>query len=368
MKLIDRYVFAEWLKVFAVAVLATGGILVLHNMYDNLGNLINWGASAAEISRFYLLVLPTLVPVVLPISLLLSLIYVLGAFHRNGEITAMRAAGMNVFRITRSLWFGGFVLALLMLWLNASVVPACVEATRAVRDAARNAVSAKSSAPSAKIRQLSFFNRSSRRMWYMDCFDPAVNAAEGVSVSVLGDDGFEVSRVSAKRGFYDAPSKCWVFQNGKVVEFNPETRRVVRPLAFSRKKFENFDESPKIMMLSMRRAKDLSLRETEVLLDTIGDPDARESLPYLIRWYSIWASPFSCVVVVAIAIPFSVAGVRSNPMVGVSKTVGLFFLYYLLDGVSTSVGGRGIISPEAAAFIPIAAMLVFAMSLYRKVV
>lgn len=48
--------------------------------------------------------------------------------------------------------------------------------------------------------------------------------------------------------------------------------------------------------------------------------------------------PFACIIVVAIAIPFSVAGVRTNPMVGVSKTVGLFFVYFVLDSALGAVG------------------------------
>ena len=90
MKLLDRYVFCEWLKIFLVAICVTLGILVLHDMYSNLGKLINWGADTKQILLFYGLLSPTLVPVVLPISLLLSLIYVLGSLHRNNEITAMR--------------------------------------------------------------------------------------------------------------------------------------------------------------------------------------------------------------------------------------------------------------------------------------
>lgn len=59
---------------------------------------------------------------------------------------------------------------------------------------------------------------------------------------------------------------------------------------------------------------------------------------------------------------------RTNPMVGVSKTVGLFFVYFVLDSALGAVGGRGIIPPLWAAAIPNIAMLFFALSLYRKVV
>ena len=68
-KLLDRYIFMEWLKVFAISVGVTLGILVLHDMYNNLGDLLTWGADSREILLYYGYLAPTLIPAVLPISL-----------------------------------------------------------------------------------------------------------------------------------------------------------------------------------------------------------------------------------------------------------------------------------------------------------
>ena len=108
--------------------------------------------------------------------------------------------------------------------------------------------------------------------------------------------------------------------------------------------------------------------KVKTLIDAFNDKESYEAKPYLVRWYSIWASAFACIIVVAIAIPFSVAGVRTNPMVGVSKTVGLFFLYFVIDSIFSALGGRGYIPPLWASTIPVVAMMLFALSLYRKAI
>lgn len=368
MRLLDRYVFVEWLKVFAIALGVTLGILIMHDMYSNLGKLINWGASLREISLFYVLLAPTLIPVVLPISLLISLIYVLGALHRNNEITAMRSAGMNVFSITRTLWLAGLALSGLMLWLNADAIPVCIERSRAIYDSVnfeQQLKSAKDAGAVGVLAPLCFNDRKQGRLWFMNSFSQATNEGRGVSVSVMDADGAEKSKVMASKAVYDDAAGCWEFYNGKFMEF-AEGGTIAHESSFDRRRFEDFNEEPRIMALSMRRAKDLSLFETKALLDSFGGESARESLPYLVRWYSIWTSSFVCLIVVAIAIPFSVSGVRTNPMVGVSKTFGLFFLYYIIDNIMAAMGGRGIISPLAASVIPVVAMFAFALSLYRK--
>ena len=369
-KLLDRYVFFEWLKIFAIAIGVTLGILILHDMYGNLGALINWGADTRDILMYYAYLTPTLVPVVLPISLLLSLIYVLGALHRNNEITAMRSAGMNVFRITRALWFSGAVLAGLLLWLNASLIPHCKEMSRTIYDNARFEREMESMKISdvGKVVNMCFNNHKDGRLWFTNSFSRAASRANGVRVSVLDSAGREVSRVMAREGVYDDVDNCWFFTDGQEITYDPQTHRATKAIGFDKKYYRDFTELPNIMILSMRRPKDLSLFETETLIDALGDSSAIEAQPYIVRWYSIWASAFACIIVVAIAIPFSVSGVRTNPMVGVSKTVGLFFLFFVVDSVLAALGGRGFLPPFWAAALPIIAMLVFALSLYRKAV
>lgn len=368
MRLLDRYIFLEWLKVFIITLGVTLGILIMHDMYSNLGKLINWGADSSEIILFYLLLIPTLVPVVLPISLLMSLIYVLGALHRNNEITAMRSAGMNIFSITRSLWLAGIALSALMLWLNADLIPNCTERSRTLYDNIHFEQELKQTKDAARVGvvgQLCFNSRKDGRLWFMNSFSQATNEGRGVRVSVLDKSGRESSCVMARKAVYDDLDKNWFFVDGKEITFD-DNHRAIAERVFDKKVYKNFKEEPRIMVLSMRRQKDLSLFEAQTLLDSIGDKSSAEALPYLVRWYSIWASCFACIIVVAIAIPFSVAGVRTNPMVGVSKTFGLFFLYYIIDNIMTAMGGRGIISPAIAAILPVAAMFIFALILYRK--
>ena len=46
------------------------------------------------------------------------------------------------------------------------------------------------------------------------------------------------------------------------------------------------------------------------------------------------------------------SGVRVSPAVGVSKSIGLFFVYFILSGIATPLGGSGILDPAWAAIMP----------------
>ena len=373
-KVIDRYILWEWLKVFGIAVIVMLGILLMNDMYSTLGNLFESGINAVDILKYYLFLSVTLVPIFLPISLLLSFMFVLGAMHRNNEITAMRAAAMNDLRITRSLWIASFVIAGIFMVLNAAVIPVCKENSRKIYDIAiieKEKTMATRVSEAGVVRLLYFYNRNENRLWSIDKFNFRTNRATGVEVSIFDSNSKEVERLIAEEAIYDDVAKNWTFydirkwrrdrnKDGQVVNFRPEkiTERKVT--------FEKFNESPELMKLFMGRPSDMSFYENNKILQAL-DENSKDALPYLVRKYSIWVSPMICLVVLAIAIPFAMTGVRTNPMVGVSKTMAMFFGYFLLENIMTGLGGSGSIKPLWAAAVPPLCILVFTLLLYRKI-
>ena len=84
------------------------------------------------------------------------------------------------------------------------------------------------------------------------------------------------------------------------------------------------------------------------------------------RYYSLLADTLGPLIVIAIAIPFAVTGVRVNPAVGVSKSFGLFFLYYILTNIASSLATKNIVDPVVAAWLPNLGMITLAAWLFAK--
>ncbi|MBR4596993.1 MAG: LptF/LptG family permease [Opitutales bacterium] len=369
MRIVDRYVFVEWLKVFAATVGVTLGILILNDMYNELDDLLGFKASAPRICYYYWLLVPSFVPVILPISLLISVVFILGNFHKNNEIVAMRASGMNVWQITRSLWIAGFLLSCFLFWMNASVVPTSKENAATLYNNLKFESERKSNKNGAlvgKISLLCFKNETDGRLWFINKFSQASKKAYGVEIHLMDKNGRETSKILAKEGVFDDLDMCWFFTNGQQIFFDAETSSSVKAEVFDKKYYREFKEDPQIMKLSMSRPKDLSLFELKKLILASGDRDSENMRPYTEQLVSLWVSPFACIIVVAIAIPFSISGVRTNPMVGVSKTAGLFFSYYLIDSLFSAMGSSGLMPVVLAAILPNLLMLLLALSMYRK--
>ena len=120
------------------------------------------------------------------------------------------------------------------------------------------------------------------------------------------------------------------------------------------------------MMLIDRRPIDLSFTELRQLIDYFSRQNNPKAVPYAVRYYGLIADILGPLIVIAIAIPFAVAGVRVNPVVGVSKSIGLFFFYFILKSMAESLATKQLLDPDLAAWLPDMGMAALAVILFVR--
>lgn len=370
MNLIDRHIFGEWLKAFALAMGVTLGLLLLEDLYDDLPDLLGFGAGPREIGRYYMLLVPSFLPTVMPLALMISILMSLGGLHRGNEINALQSCGMSLLRITRTLWAAGLALTGLLLYLNAHLVPWSVEQSRLLRENLEfaNQLSERPEEEVGILQNLAFYNRKERRLWFMNSFSEYSYQGFGITISTFDKGNRETSRLMAGDGYYDDFDGYWVFHKGREITFGEDGFDPVRSLPFDKKIMPSFKEDPNLMKALEKRPKDLSFLELKRVLDKLSVGEDPRVRAYEVRYNGILANPFSALIVVGLAIPFAVSGVRVNPMIGVSKSFGLFFAYYLGSTLCTIMGEREVLASWAAAWLPIGAMFLLALWLHRKAI
>jgi lipopolysaccharide export system permease protein len=346
---------------------ATLAVLLLYDLYGQLGDLRSYGAHGGQVLLYFAVLLPSYLPAVLPLSQLVSLLFSVGNLHRHNEIIAMRAAGISLWRISQPLWLGGLVLALALLVLNASIVPWSVEHARSFLENLRYQSEARQRTNNEVgiIPQLTYDNFQQHRLWFINHFSDYAYRGFGVTVYELNDAGQDKRHVLAKEGYFDDTAGHWVLLNGRELLFD-NTGQELRSLAFVERAFPEFTEKPTLMKMLRQRPNDLSLAELHDALE-LAPPSENPSMhAFAVRYYEIQASPFVCLIIVGLAVPFAVAGVRVNPMVSASKSVGLFFAYYVVQQLCTHLSNPDYLPPLIAAWLPIVLMLGLAVWLFRR--
>lgn len=123
MKILPRYVIREHVGPLIFSLSALTILLLLNQVAKQFGQLVGKGLSWGVIGEFFLLSIPFIVAMTLPMAVLVAVLYGFSRLVAENEVTALRASGVSVNRIVAPVMAGGVVLALLMLLFNDQVLP-----------------------------------------------------------------------------------------------------------------------------------------------------------------------------------------------------------------------------------------------------
>lgn len=364
----DRHLLREWLTILGLVLTATIGLMLVQVLYDDFRTLRDLGARGMDMWMYFFVTMPSFLAVVLPLALLLSLLFVLGKLHRANEFTALRAAGVSLLRITAPVWLVGVVACGMAWWLNSSVVPWSVETSRSLKESLEFRKQARTVAADriGAVDSVAFNNPRAQRMWFFNRYSQVLHRGFGVTVSELDGQRRELSRIVAAEAAPNQRGDGWTFKSGRELTFDAATGELQGTAPFTVKVVGRYHEDPKLMLLIDRPVRDLSFPELRLMIDYFTDENSEKITPYAVRYFSLIADTLGPLIVIAIAIPFAVTGVRVNPAVGVSKSFGLFFLYYILTNIASSLATKQVIDPLLAAWLPNLGMIGLAVWLFAK--
>ena len=181
--LLDRYLIAGFLKIFALSLLCLTALYLVVDFFDRIENLLKAGAPLWTSLRYFLYKLPLLISRVVGFAALFSTLFFLGTLSRNQEITAMRSSGLSLRRISLPLLLCSLFLALLVFFCNEALVPIF---TRKAQDIYKTEVRKK---PLRSVLGTEdFWIPGAGSFIRVDHFDTRENTLKGVSVFLLHRD------------------------------------------------------------------------------------------------------------------------------------------------------------------------------------
>ena len=357
MRLLDRYQLREFLVAFGYCL---AGILVFWLSFEllgEMGDLRKRGVGVLATIEYLVHRLPLSLLLQIPVSLLLSLLYVLTQHTRHNELVAMRAAGIGIGRICLPYFIVGVLLSGVLLALNEYAVP----------DAAARAEAALQAASGAEPEEardwrynLNFRDHKTGRIWWIRGFNVASGDLAGAHVQWPAADGGREELI-AERGHWDRGA--WEFEGVTRLTFPPGAGAVAVQSQTNRMEVTDFPETPahlrsevKIsrMLGSLKKSRQVQLSLREIL--TYRELH-RELSPRFDALLSTWfhdrlASPWTCLVVVLIAIPAGAGTGRRNVFVGVAGAVFIAFAYIVVKEFALAAGSGGYLLPWLAAWLP----------------
>jgi lipopolysaccharide export system permease protein len=122
-RILSRYVLRQHLPPLGFALAALTFAMLVNQVAKQFGNFVGKGLAWSVVLEVFLLSIPFIVAMTLPMAVLVAVLYAFSHLAADNEITAMKASGISVGRLLAPVLGGAAVVGLIALVWNDQVLP-----------------------------------------------------------------------------------------------------------------------------------------------------------------------------------------------------------------------------------------------------
>ena len=338
-----RYVTREFLKILGLSLSSLILIYVIVVFLQKMTSLSRYQAPFYLVFEYLLYKLPEVTfQWTLPYAVLLSILLTLGALSRHSEITALKAGGISIYRITLPLFFIVFLISVVNFLGNEYFVPYTYQKSRYVWD-----VKIKKEKPSSFFKNYKIWYRSDHRIYNIQLLDLQNKVLKGFTLYQFDDQFRCTQRIDAREVKW--VDGGWKFYQGALRTFGEDGSLQITPF-----KEMNFpmDETWESFQKIEHASEEMSYTDLRTYIQRI-QASGYDATRYLVGLYSKLSLPLLNLIMVLIGIPFALRTSRSGGValsVGISVMIGFVFgvTYYIF----ISIGKTGVLTPFLSAWTP----------------
>lgn len=355
MRLLDRYLFRELLTPLAYCL---GGFLIFwisFDLFNELEELQERKMHLLDVIAYVAALTPGFLVTVLPIALLLALLYALTNHARHNELTAMRAAGVSLWRLCLPYFFVGLMASFALFALNEFAAPRGIDWANQIRT--RHVHRPDDDAAADQFH--GFSNAHAHRLWQFDAYHIPEAEMLRVKASWTLPDG-SWRQLQAERAVFT--NGAWTFFKATGYAQLTPNGDLIPTLATNVLAMPEFDETPRQIQSEIKISGYQNFRSSRkpdlVLADIFNYLRLHPDLPrdqagwLLTEFYGRLAAPWTCLVVVFIAIPFGAGSGRRNLFFGVAGGIFICFAFFIVQKIGFYLGVGSHLPAWLAAWLP----------------
>ena len=357
---LDSYVFTEFVKIFIVTALGLPLLLVLIDLTDNLEKYLQRELPRADIALSYLYFIPDSMFMALPAAVLFATVFAVGAFTRHSEITAAKASGISFYRLVVPIFLGALLAGGMNLVLG-ELVP--------VTNARRADLLAESRFRTDMERMNFAHAGENGRVYKAGRISRAEGTMDYLQIEREGSGpDYPTVIVSARGAKWEVPKPGertgWTITNGTMHVLPDSTRAIA--LTFASMRDRLLVERPVDLLARQRGSNEMRYAELGRFITALERSGGDANVLRVDRALKL-AIPVTCLVIAFFAAPLATSTQRGGAAFGVGISLGVTVLFLLLVQLTKAVGGKGLITPDLAAWIPNVLFAVIGVVLLSRV-
>lgn len=339
MKIINKHILKEFLFIFFLCIITIVSLYLLIDFFEKIDDLMENNATLSEGLRFFLYKIPFIMYQTTPVAVLLATLLSLGILSRNAEITAMKAGGISVIKITFPIMLASLVISAMSFVIDEYIVP---PAKKEVESIKKMRIDGKKQA--ASFKQNKMWLRGDNNIYSISHLDSKKGIIHGLTVYEIDKDFNVLSRI-------DAEKTIWLNGTWQILE---GTRRQFRNGSIKTSVVKNeaaaIDENPEELQITEKIADEMSFAELKNYIAKLS-LEGYDAARYIVDLHGKTAFPIINIIMVILGIPFALkSGRHSGIAMGIGLSVIIGFSYWIVFAVTISLGYSGVIPPFFAAW------------------
>lgn len=337
---LDRYVFAEWSRIFAVTALGFPLMLIVIDLTDKLDGYIGRQIPRGDIALAYVYGLVDSMFQVLPAAVLFATVFAIGGLTRHSEITAAKASGISFYRLAAPIVVGALLAGGLSLGLGELAPVTNARRFELLRDRVRE----------GRTQRTNFaFAADHGRVYKVMTLQAVEGWGELWEIERRGQGAdYPTYVLAADRADWNDLTG-WLLKRGRLHLLPTAGANVT--FQFDSARDRKLAERPVDLLARGREPEEMRYAELGRFiraLERSGGDANKERVKQALR-ISI---PVTCVIIALFVAPLATSNQRGGAAFGVGLALGTTIIFLLMIQLTQAMGGKDLLPPLVAAWVP----------------
>jgi LPS export ABC transporter permease LptG/LPS export ABC transporter permease LptF len=350
-RILDLYISKGFFIYFFWSLITCGTLFILFTLFDLLDDIIRNEIVAVTVADYFTFLMPQILMLVIPMSVLLAILINFGILEKNSEITAIKAGGWSLYRVAVPVFLIASGLCVGLFLIQDYVLPYA----NIRQDAIRNEIKGSPPQTTKYLQRKWIFGKSSRipnfdRIYNYEYFDENQDSFVGLHVYDVDMNKVRILRwIYATRARIEAGGS-WILENGWVRDYSSGKVgfRIIKSGAFQ------FPEKAAYFEREIFQPKESSKFTYPALKNYINylTQSGYNATELQVELNKKISFPLSCLVMALLGVPFSFSTGKKGAFFGIGVSIAIAMSYWGVSGIFEALGTYGLLVPILAAWAP----------------
>jgi len=346
-QVVDTYLLSSFLFYFVLWLVSFVLMFHVFTFFELLSDVIKNNIPMSRMFTYLFFLSPRLIYRFTPVSVLTSVLVVFGVLTKNNEVTAFKACGVSMYRLTVPILAGGLLLSGGLFAFDHYWVP---DADR-IQDAIRSEIKGRPAQTYLDPTRTWFYGQEDR-IYNYKYFDQKANVMLGVNVFEIDPATFRLKKhIAAERARWEPALNAWVFQNGWSRDLKDYDSAAVFDFAGNIRVFPELKETPDYFVKEALQSSQMNFLELRSYIGELQQ-SGFDTIQLQVQLYKKFSVPLFAFILALVSAPLAFLAGNRGGMAGIGMSFVIFVSYVSIDQFFQQLGNLSELPPQLAAWSP----------------